>query len=79
MKIKKKLYLIEEERQDNEINVIVHDDKVYFANGLEGKYNAIDDTITYDVEDYSCKKEIESTKYGERIIYTCDYKEEEEE
>ena len=75
----KKLFLIEEERQDNQINVIVHDDKVYFPHGLEGKYNAIDDTITYDVDDYSCKKEIESTKYGERIIYTCDYKEEEEE
>lgn len=69
----KKLWLVEEERKDNEINIYVYYDKVYFPNGLEGKYNAVDDTITYYENEYSCKKEIESTKYGERIIYTCDY------
>ena len=74
----KKLYLIEEERGENEINIKVHDDKVYFPNGLEGEYNALDDTVTYDVEDYSCMKEIEATPYGEKYIYTCDYAEIEE-
>ncbi len=74
----KKLWLVEEERVDNEINVIVHEDKVFFSEGLEGDYNAVDDTITYSMENYSCKKEIESTKYGERIIYTCNYRGEEE-
>ena len=69
----KKLWLVEEERKDNQINITSYYDKVYFPNGLEGKYNAIDDTITYYENEYSCKKEIESTKYGERIIYTCDY------
>lgn len=74
----KKLWLVEEERKDNQINITSYYDKVYFPNGLEGKYNAIDDTITYYENDYSCKKEIESTKYGERIIYNCDYTREEE-
>ena len=74
----KKLYLIEENRNNNEIDITIHDDKVHFKNGLEGNYNGIDDTIEYDEEDYSCKKEIETTKYGDRIIYTCNYKEEEE-
>lgn len=69
----KKLYLIEEKFENNEIDVTVHQDKVFFEHGIEGEYNALDDTITYDVENYSCKKAIESTKYGERIIYTCDY------
>ena len=74
----KKLYLIEEERVENEINIKIHDDKVYFPNGLEGEYNALNDTIENIPENYSCKKEIENNKYGERYIYTCDYKEEEE-
>ena len=67
----KKLYLIQEERNGNEINIIVHDDKVYFKYGLEGEYNALDDSIKYDVENYTCKKEIEATEYGEKYIYTC--------
>lgn len=73
----KKLYLVEESMKDNEIDITIRQDKVYFEYGLEGKYNAIDDSIEYNEENYSCKKAIETTKYGERIIYTCDYTEEE--
>ena len=69
----KKLYLIKENRKDLEINITTYMDKVYFKNGLEGEYNALDDSIKYDVDDYTCKKEIEVLEYGERIIYMCDY------
>lgn len=71
----KLLYLIKETRNDNEIDVILKDSKVHFKYGLKGEYNAIDDSIKYDDENYSCNKEIEKTEYGERIIYSCDYKE----
>ena len=71
----KKLYLVEENRHDNEIDVIVHDSKVHFKNGLRGEYNGLDDTIKYDEENYSCNKDIEKTEYGEKFIYTCDYQE----
>ena len=50
------------------------ENKVHFKNGLKGQYNAIDDSIKYDNENYSCIKELEKTEYGDRIIYTCDYK-----
>ena len=73
----KKLYLVEEKINGNEIDITLHNDKVYFPNGLDGEYDARDDSIKYENDNYSCKKEIESTPYGERIIYTCDYKEEE--
>lgn len=73
----KLLYLIEEEKDDNIINITLKDDKVHFTYGLNGEYYAINDTIKYDVENYTCKKEIEVTKYGERINYTCDFIEEE--
>lgn len=69
----KKLYLVEEKEENNEISITVRQDKVFFEQGLEGEYNALEDTIEYDVENYSCKKALETTKYGERIIYTCDY------
>ena len=70
----KKLHLIEENKNNQEIEIITHTDKVYFKNGLKGQYNAIDDTIKYEEENYSCIKELEKTEYGDRIIYTCDYK-----
>ena len=69
----KLLYLIKEERNDNEINVVVKEAKVHFKNGLNGKYNALDDTIKYNEENYSCSKEIEKTEYGEKFIYSCHY------
>ena len=72
----KKLFLIEEKREDNSINVTIKDHKVYFREGLIGEYNAIDDSIKYDREDYICKREIEVTEYGDRIVYTCNYTEE---
>ena len=68
-----KLYLIEKNVDGNEINIITHLEKVYFENGLDGEYNAIDDSIKYDAEDYSCTKKIEKTEFGDRIVYTCDY------
>ena len=67
------LYLIEEKSDGNEIDITVHQDRVFFKNGLNGEYDGVNDSIKYDVEDYSCKKEIESTEYGERTIYSCDY------
>lgn len=73
----KLLYLVEEKRDNNEINIIEKDYKVYFKGDINVDYNALDDTIKYESDVYSCKKEIEVTEYGERIIYTCDYKEEE--
>ena len=72
----KKLYLIEEVRNENEIDVIVHNSKVYFPNGIEGYYNALDDTLVYENENYSCVKSVEVTNYGEKFIYSCNYNEE---
>lgn len=74
----KLLYLIDEQREDNTINISIKDDKVHFLHGLRGEYYAINDTIKYDVEEYTCKKEIEVTKYGDKINYICDYIREEE-
>ena len=74
----KKLYLVEEKTNNNEIDVTIHQSKVHFKYGLEGEYNGIDDTITYDEDDYTCKREIEATPYGDRIIYICNDVEEED-
>ena len=71
----KKLYLVEESRNENEIDIIVHDDKVHFPNGIEGSYNALDDTLVYEDTNYSCVKSIEVTNYGEKFIYVCNYNE----
>ena len=73
----KLLYLVEEQKDDNIINITLKDDKVHFKYGLNGEYYAINDTIEYNESNYTCKKEIEVTKYGERINYTCNYEEEE--
>ncbi len=74
----KLLYLVEEEKNDNIINIAIKDDKVHFINGLKGEYNALDDSIKYDVSNYTCKKEIVVTEFGDSINYTCDFTEEEE-
>ena len=74
----KKLYLIEENIEGNEITVILKIDKVFFEKGLDGTYNAIDDTIKYNQKNYSCKRGIEVTENGERIIYSCDFIDEQE-
>lgn len=74
----KLLYLVEEHKDGDIINITIRDDKVHFIYGLNGEYYAINDTIKYDVENYTCKKEIEVTNYGEKINYTCDYIREEE-
>lgn len=73
----KLLYLVEEDKQDNEINIKVKDYKVYFKGNMTVEYNAMEDAIKNTEENYSCKKEIEVTEYGERLIYTCNYIEEE--
>ena len=74
----KLLYLVEEQKDDNIINITVKDDKVHFIYGLNGEYYAINDTIKPNESNYTCKKEIEVTQYGDRINYTCNYIEEEE-
>lgn len=74
----KLLYLVEEHKDGDIINITVRDDKVHFKYGLNGEYYAINDSIKYEEDNYTCKKEIEVTKYGERINYTCDYTKEEE-
>ncbi|MBP3841467.1 MAG: helix-turn-helix transcriptional regulator [Bacilli bacterium] len=71
----KKVYLVEEKVENDGISIKIHGEKVVFSWGLEGEYNAVDDTLKYNKEGYSCKKEIEKTEYGERIIYTCNYQE----
>ena len=73
----KLLYLVEESRNGNEIDISEKDFRVYFKGDIRVDYNALDDSIKYEDEGCSCKKEIEVTEYGERIIYTCDYVEEE--
>ena len=72
----KKLYLIEEKSKNGTTIITTKMDRVYFPNGLEGEYNVKDDTIRYNADNYSCNKDIEKTEYGEKIIYTCNYKEE---
>ena len=71
-------YLTEEEIDGNEISITTHHYTVVFRHGLNGKYDAITDTISDTPEGYSCKKEIETTKYGDKTFYTCDYSTEEE-
>jgi len=69
-----KLYLIEKVNNDNKIEVTIHESKVHFPNGFRGEYNAITNELIYDstVEDnYKCKKSINSTKYGDKIIIEC--------
>ena len=73
------VYLTEEEIDGNEISITTHHYTVVFRHGLNGKYDAITDTISDTPEGYSCKKEIETTKYGDKTFYTCDYSTEEEE
>ena len=73
----KLLYLVDETKENNEINISIKDYKVYFKGNANVDYNAIEDTVKLEAENQSCKKEIEVTEYGERIIYTCDYNEEE--
>lgn len=72
----KLLYLVDEVKKDNKIVITTHDDRVFFENGLYGEYNAIDDSIEYKANNYSCVKQIEKTSYGDRIIYDCEFIEE---
>ena len=74
----KTVYLTEEEIDNNEISITTHHYTVVFRHGLDGEYDAVTDTISKTPEGYSCKKEIETTKYGDKTFYTCGYYEEEE-
>ena len=75
----KKLYLIEENKKGNEITIFTHSEKVYFKYGLVGEYDAANDKIIYedDGSNYKCIKQIEATSYGDRIVYICEYYEDE--
>ena len=73
----KLLYLVDETKENNEINILIKDYRVYFKGDANVEYNALEDSVKLESENQSCKKEIEVTEYGERIIYTCDYNEEE--
>lgn len=66
-----KLYLIEKNQNDNTISVVLKNSKVYFPYGIEGKYDARNDTLIFEREGDSCNRSVESTEYGEKIIYTC--------
>ncbi len=75
-----KLYLYERIDEESNIKITLHEAKVYFPNGFNGKYDARSDELIYDnqVEDnYKCEKSIENTKWGDKIIFNCNYKEDE--
>ena len=69
-----KLYLIEKNYKDNNIDINIKESKVHFTNGFYGKYNAITDELIYDSDvdsNYKCNKTIQNTKYGDKILYDC--------
>ena len=73
----KKIYLIEENVDANTIKITLHDSKVYFPNGIDGEYDARTDTLNLIDENDQCDRSINSTKWGDRIIFTCKEKESE--
>ena len=76
----KKLYLVEEQKDENTWHIELRDDKVYFPNGIDGYYDAREDTVHLnDIENYECIRSITETEWGDKIIYNCHYKEEIEE
>ena len=76
----KKLYLVEENKDENTWHIELRDDKVYLPNGIDGYYDARDDSIHLnDIENYECIRSITETEWGDKIIYNCHYKEEIEE
>ena len=67
----------EEVRNNDEISIRVKDYKVYFPYGVRGTYNAIEDKVYLsEEEDYSCVRSITETEYGDKIIYSCKWDEE---
>ncbi len=73
----KKLYLISIEDNGEEKIVTIHDDKVYFPYGIHGYYDArYDQLFLEDEEDYNCIRSISITDWGEKIIFSCKYNEE---
>ena len=76
----KKLYLVEEQKDENTWHIELRDDKVYFPNGIDGYYDAREDNVHLnDIENYECIRSITETEWGDKIIYNCHYKEEIEE
>ena len=77
----KVVYLLKEKTEDDIIKIDLEEKRVEFENwNYEGEYDAINDTITYDDDDdgYSCKREIKTTDLGDKIIYKCNWKFEED-
>ena len=75
------VYLLKETAEDGIIKIDLEEKRVQFENwNYEGEYDAINDTITYrdDDDDYRCEKKVESTDLGDKIIYSCNWKNEEE-
>lgn len=68
----KKLYLVEESIDNNIITVILHESKVYFPNGINGEYDARSDTLNLFDDNDQCERSVKSTKWGDRIIFTCE-------
>jgi len=55
----KKLYLVEEKKDENTWHIELRDDKVYLPNGIDGYYDARDDSIhPNDIENYECIRSI---------------------
>ena len=67
----------EEAKEDNITQIIIKDDKVYFPYGIDGYYDAREDTLHMNnTENYECIRSITETEWGDKIIYSCHYKEE---
>ena len=73
----KKLYLVDEQNEDNKITIEIKDDKVYFPYGIDGYYDAREDNIHINnTDNYECIRSITETEWGDKIIYSCHNKEE---
>ena len=52
----------------------IKDYKTYFPYGLEGYYDARDDSLHLEnIEGYNCIRSITETEWGDKIIYSCNY------
>lgn len=70
-----KLYLVSTKVTDNKTLIQIKDSKVYFPNGIDGTYDAIEEKLNLNPpkEEYDCIRSTQTTEWGEKIIYTCNY------